>query len=306
MMRETRRRIVMAALFLVAVGIIFLPSEPVDVTKQVRAWAAPVFAPLWVLTEGWALDLSQQIREPGRDGPTVEQDMAALVTRIEALQDALAQAGARIGEYERRVKDLSQIRQGLDGLPCRLIPARLIAPEVAGGRAGALLAEGTGSGVRKGSAVVARGIDRGAALGLERGEVVLTAVGLVGIVDEVGPLTSTVRLLTDPRTRLMVQVVMRRDEKWRAGPTGLAKGTEDGTAVCLVGIPRTADVAVGDFVVTNPSPESPLPAYLIVGRIVRCELKPAAPFYDIQIEPRVAPGEAFEVFVLAPAEPPKP
>jgi cell shape-determining protein MreC len=252
------------------------------------------------------LDLAQQIRDPGRREPTVEEDVAALVARIEALQDALAQAGARLGEYERRLKDLSQIRQGLDGLPCRLIPARLIAPEVAGGRAGARLTEGTGSGVRKGGAVVARGLDRGAALGLVRGEPILTAAGLVGIVDEVGPLTSTVRLLTDPQTRLMVQVVMRRDEKWRAGAKGLAKGTEDGTAVCLVGIPRTADVAVGDFVVTDPSPESPLPAYLIVGRIVRCELKPASPFYDIQIEPRVASSEAFEVFVLAPAEPPKP
>jgi len=305
MARETRCRIVMAMLLLAAGALLFLPAS---VTGRVRVWAAPVFSPFQNLTEGWVLDLAQQIRDPRRrgGGPTVEEDMAALVARIEVLQDALAQAGARLGEYERRLKDLSQIRQGLDGLPCRLIPARLIAPEVAGGRAGALLAEGTGSGVRKGSAVIARGIDRGAALGLERGDAILTAAGLVGIVDEVGPLTSTVRLVTDPQTRLMVQVVMRRDEKWRAGPTGLANGTEDGTAVCLVGVPRTADVAVGDFVVTHPSPESPLPAYLIVGRIVRCELKPAAPFYDIQIEPRVAPSEAFEVFVLAPAESPKP
>ena len=305
MARETRRRIVMASLLVAAGALLFLPAS---VTGRVRVWAAPVFSPFQNLTEGWVLDLAQQIREPRRrgGGPTVEEDMAALVARIEALQDALAQAGARLGEYERRLKDLSQIRQGLDGLPCRLIPARLIAPEVAGGRAGALLAEGTGSGVRKGSAVIARGIDRGAALGLERGDAILTAAGLVGIVDEVGPLTSTVRLITDPQTRLMVQVVMRRDEKWRAGPTGLANGTEDGTAMCLIGIPRTADVAVGDFVVTNPSPESPLPAYLIVGRIVRCERKPAAPFYNIQIEPRVAPSEAFEVFVLAPAESPKP
>ena len=305
MARETRRRIVMAMLLLAAGALLFLPAS---VTGRVRVWAAPVFSPFQNLTEGWVLDLAQQIRDPRRrgGGPTVEEDMAALVARIEALQDVLAQAGARLGEYERRLKDLSQIRQGLDGLPCRLIPARLIAPEVAGGRAGALLAEGTGSSVRKGSAVIARGIDRGAALGLERGDAILTAAGLVGIVDEVGPLTSTVRLITDPQTRLMVQVVMRRDEKWRAGPTGLANGAEDGTAVCLVGVPRTADVAVGDFVVTHPSPESPLPAYLIVGRIVRCERKPAAPFYNIQIEPRVAPSEAFEVFVLAPAESPKP
>ena len=303
MARETRRRIVMASLVLVTGVLLFLPAS---VTGRVRVWAGPVFSPFQDLTEGWALDLAQQIRAPGRREPTVEEDMAALVVRIEALQDALAQAGARLGEYERRLKDLSQIRQGLDGLPCRLILARLIAPEVAGGRAGARLAEGTESGVRKGSAVIARGLDRGAALGLERGEAVLTAAGLVGIVDEVGPLTSTVRLITDPQTRLMVQVVMRRDGNWRAGPTGLANGTEDGTAVCLIGIPRTADVAVGDFVVTNPSPESPLPAYLIVGRIVRCERKPAGPFYDIQIEPRVALSEAFEVFVLAPAEPPKP
>jgi hypothetical protein len=53
-------------------------------------------------------------------------------------------------------------------------------------------------------------------------------------------------------------------------------------------------------VVTSPSRESSLPPYLVVGRIVRCDVKPAALFRSLVVEPRVSPAEAHEVYVLSP------
>jgi cell shape-determining protein MreC len=121
----------------------------------------------------------------------------------------------------------------------------------------------------------------------------------VGLVDEVGPMASAVRLLTDPRTNLMVQIITYRDGQWRAGPEGVARGSNDG-ALTVQGVSRTSDVAVGDFVVTSPSPESTLPPYLIVGRIVRSNLKPADVFRELVVEPRVSPTEVRQVHVLSP------
>ena len=81
---------------------------------------------------------------------------------------------------------------------------------------------------------------------------------------------------------------------------GFARGTSDGTAVAVTSISRSADVAPGDFVVTSPSPESALPPYLIVGKIVRAELKATALEYEIVVEPRFRPGESPEVYVVSP------
>jgi hypothetical protein len=279
---------------LVALTLLFLPQS---VTNRLRVWAGPVFTPLQNLTERWSLNLSESIYRPDAATP---DSQAALRERTESLENALAEAAAVLGEYDRQVRDLAQIRAGLDRLPCRLVPARLLAPEVPGGRAGARLAEGADKGIRKSGAVVARLIDRGAREALQRGEPILTAAGLVGIVEEVGPLTSTVRLVTDPRAALMVQVITHRNGQWRAGPEAVARGDENGAAIIVQGVPRASDVAPGDFVVTSPSPESALPPYLIVGRISACNLKPAAVFYDISVEPRVPLAQVREVYVLSP------
>jgi cell shape-determining protein MreC len=155
--------------------------------------------------------------------------------------------------------------------------------------------------------LIRRDLDRGAREALSRGEPVLTAAGLVGVVDQVGPVTSTVRLLTDPRTSLMVQIITRRDGQWRPGPEGVCRGSGDGATLTVEGISRTSDVAPGDFIVTSPSPEAALPPYLVVGRVARCHLKPAALFYDLVVEPRVAAAEAGNVYVLSrPADETKP
>ena len=294
--RRVSRGAAMLALPAIALALLVLPAS---LTNRLRVWAGPAFAPVQSFAEGWSLNLSDRLRGGEAASPSAE-------ARIASLENALAQAAAFLGDYDRQVRELSRIRDGLDGLPCRLIPARLLVPEMPGGRAGARLGEGADKGVRKSSAVVQGHIDRGAREALQRGEPILTAAGLVGIVDEVGPLTSTVRLVTDPRATMMVQIVTHRDGQWRAGPEGVARGADDGTAVSVQGIPRASDIAPGDFVVTSPSPESNLPPYLIVGRIVNCSLKPAGVFYDILVEPRVPLGETREVYVLSPDFPAAP
>ena len=290
-LRRAAAPIAAAALPLVAFALLLAPQS---VTDCARVWAAPVFRPLDNLTAGWALDLS----EPAA-APAAMATPAHLEHRLARLEDALAEATARLGEYDRRLHDLAQIRRSLDGLPCRLIPARVVAPEITAGRSGAMLSKGFTSGIDVGGAVFQARLNRGAREALERGEPVLTAGGLVGLVETVGPLTSTVRLLTDPQTSLMVQLVTRRDGRWRPGPQGVVRGSGDGKTMTVEGVSRTADVAPGDVVVTSPSPEAVLPPYLVLGRVVRCDLEPTSLFYSLVVEPRVPPHEVREVYVLS-------
>ena len=287
------QRFLVAALPLMAVALLLAPD---DLTNRVRVWASPVFAPFQNATEDYALNIGERIRRPTL-APNANE--AALAAQVRADENALAEMAARLGDCDRQVRDLARIRQDLNGLPCRLVPARLLAPEISGGRAGARLSAGADKGVRRPGAVIAAHIDRGAREALQRGEPVLTAAGLVGLVEEVGPVTSTVRLVTDPRTSLLVQIITRRNGQWRAGPEGIARGTEDGQSLTVQGVPRESDVAAGDFVVTSPSPESPLPPYLIVGRVVKSELKPAGLFRDLVVEPRAVPAEVRDVYVLS-------
>jgi rod shape-determining protein MreC len=279
----------------VALAFIFLPQS---VTDRVRVWAGPALSPLQDLTQGWSLDLADRGRNREAEAPP--PGAMSPEEQVRTLENALAEATGLLGEYDRKVRDLSRMRQDLANLPCRLVPAHLVPPEVAGGQGTARLSEGADKGIRRSGAVVVRRIDRGAREALERGEPVLTAAGLVGIVEEVGPMTSTVRLVTDPRTNIMVQIISRKGDQWRAGPEGLARGTEDGTGIRVLHVDHNADVAVGDFVVTSPSPESSLPPYLVLGRVVRYDLKAAALSYELLVEPRVSPAEVREVYVMSP------
>lgn len=271
---------------------------PQSVTDRARVWAAPLFRPLDHLTAGWALDLDASPSVPASARPAADADADR---RLERLQNALAEATARLGDYDRQVRDLAQIRESLGGLPCRLVPARVVAPEITAGRTGALLSKGFQAGIGEGGAVFEARLNRGAREALRRGEPILTAGGLVGIVDNVGPLTSSVRLLSDPETRFMVQLVTRRDGVWRPGPDGLgAQGAGDGRTMTIEHVPRAADVAVGDWVVTSPSPETRLPPYLVVGRVARARPHPRTPLFDtLVVDLQATPATAREVYVLS-------
>jgi cell shape-determining protein MreC len=289
------QRVAFAFLPIIALVLLLLPQSQVD---WLRLRLGPVFSPLGSMGPDNVLDLDGKF-DPLPNSPGDRE--AVLRQKLAAYQRALVEMQALLDEADRRVADLSRIREGLHGLPCRLTPARFLAPEVAGAMSVGRLSEGSTKGVRKPGAVIVRPtIDRGTREDIEHGNPVLMAAGLVGVIEEVGPVTSTVKLVTDSRLNLMVQIVVIRDGHTLAGPEGMAKGSDDGLSVVVQGLPRDSDIQVGDFVVTSPSRESPLPPYLVIGRVKVCNSKPASPFRSVVVTPAVSADEVRQVYVLSP------
>ena len=110
-------------------------------------------------------------------------------------------------------------------------------------------------------------IDRGSANGVQAGMVALTGSGLVGVVEPgVGRTTAQVMLLTNPDFGVGVSV----DQN--AGIEGVASGQLGTTALTATFFSPTADVQVGDTLVTSglttPGVGGGFPAGLPVGRVV--------------------------------------
>ncbi|MCX5682475.1 MAG: hypothetical protein NT049_02165, partial [Planctomycetota bacterium] len=144
------------ALPVVALGFMLMPQ---GLTDRVRVWASPLFSPLEDASSGWALDLRERLIHP--DEASREAAGPTLPEQVDSLQNGMAQATALLNEYERRMQDLTRIREGLEGMPCRLVPARLVAPEALGGQASARLGNGADKGIRRSGAVISCRIDRG-------------------------------------------------------------------------------------------------------------------------------------------------
>jgi cell shape-determining protein MreC len=138
-------------------------------------------------------------------------------------------------------------------------------------------------------------VDRGRVDGLEPGRVVLAGRYVWGRIDDVGPHTATVRRVTDPGFRELVQLARGFDADRPAGPRGILEGTGDGQCRIRL-VETTAAVSEGDLVLSTGG-EGVLEAPLIFGRISRVEHQPAAAHWDIWMEP-AARAEPTSVAVL--------
>lgn len=88
-------------------------------------------------------------------------------------------------------------------------------------------------------------VNRGSSDGIRKNMPVVTQHGLVGHITEVGPISSRVKLVTDPRAAVAVL-----DQRSRIA--GIVQGDiADIYRVRMVNIPRNADVAVGDKIITS-------------------------------------------------------
>lgn len=124
-----------------------------------------------------------------------------------------------------------------------LLPARVIGREPATWSSMLVINQGTVSGVHENMAVV-------------------TELGLVGHVTEAGPNFSKVQLILDPRSS--VGTLVQRPE---SRVTGIVEGDIDNpTMPRMVSIPKTADVAENDIIVTSGF-GGVYPKGLVVGRV---------------------------------------
>ncbi len=87
-------------------------------------------------------------------------------------------------------------------------------------------------------------LDKGKKHGVFNGQPVLDAQGIMGQIMEVGPITSTVLLITDVKSAIPVKSV-------RTGERAILIGSQDKHRLTLVNLPKTTTIREGDSLVTS-------------------------------------------------------
>ena len=132
-------------------------------------------------------------------------------------------------------------------------------------------------------------IDKGSAEGLVPGESVVSTLGVVGRIFEVGRNTAKVILLSDPSFAVAAVVERSREN-------GLLTGTLEG--VCrLQYLTANADVKVGDQIVTSRL-SSAFPEGVLIGKITDVQASSNSHTVECLVEPAVDLSQLEEVIVI--------
>lgn len=133
-------------------------------------------------------------------------------------------------------------------------------------------------------------INKGSNSGVYNGQPVLDADGVVGQVDEVGPFSARVRLITDPSHALPVQVN-------RNGVRAIASGTGQSQELEITSLPNNTDVREGDLLVTSGL-GGRFPQGYPVARIATVEAQPGRSFARVTATPTGALDRIQEVLLV--------
>jgi rod shape-determining protein MreC len=122
---------------------------------------------------------------------------------------------------------------------------------------------------------------------------IVGAQGVMGKVVSVGPLSSTVMLITDPSHSLPVQVN-------RNGVRAIAVGEPRSNQLSLIHQPNNADIQVDDLLVTSGL-GCVFPAGYPAGRVVKINTNPSLPFAEIIVQPTAQLDRNREVLLVWPS-----
>ena len=120
-------------------------------------------------------------------------------------------------------------------------------------------------------------VNRGAQDGVLVGQAVVDADGLFGLVVQVDSLTSRVALIAD--VNLSVPVYVNRN-----GRRSVVVGTGDLNSLEMEYVPDTADIKIGDMLVTSGLGKRFPPGYP-VAEVIAIEHDPGEPFARIRVKP---------------------
>ncbi len=138
-------------------------------------------------------------------------------------------------------------------------------------------------------------LDKGAVDGLTIGRPVIVEQGhLLGIIDQVGNHTATVRLLTDKQTKIPGALATRGQT------TGIIEG-QNGYFLNMSLIPKSELVQVGDLITTTGA-QSHVPVGLIIGVVREVTAEENSSLQTAIIEPLVDARRYGTVLVLLPPE----
>jgi hypothetical protein len=229
---------------------------------------------------------------PGRveRSPRAGSSEPELIAALERLDRDLGRALARIGTLEAVIRD---IQSGV------AYPAEVPVVRIEAARVGVNLSSGTIE------------VSRGARHGVQRGSIALArgTEQLVGIVTSVGPLVSTVHLVTDRRLSppLMVGVAVPPDrslgfDELAAAPNCQLRPVGDGTlASDEVGAPDAALMSVGDRVRLLDDTWPSEAQMVVLGRIASIEPTDEPLFRRVVVAPEVEPARLRSVILQVPA-----
>lgn len=136
-------------------------------------------------------------------------------------------------------------------------------------------------------------INKGEKQKLFLGQPVLDANGVFGQVIQIGAYTSRIMLITDTRSAVPVQ-----DN--RSGTRGIVVGNGDSAELGLVDMPATADIKVGDKLVTSGL-GGVFPVGYPIGVITEIRQSPGNEFSNVDVLPAAHLNEGHLVLLLWPA-----
>ena len=137
-------------------------------------------------------------------------------------------------------------------------------------------------------------INKGLREGAYEGQPIVGSTGIMGQIIHVGPFSSTVLLITDSDHALPVQIN-------RNGLRAIAVGTGNNNKLLLEHLPNTADILVGDLIITSGLARR-FPSGYPVGKIKKIAYIPGEAFAKVTIEPSAQLSQLREVLMVWPNE----
>ncbi len=135
-------------------------------------------------------------------------------------------------------------------------------------------------------------VDQGGNHKIYSGQPVLDAYGVVGQVVQVGPLTSKVMLITNPKCAVPVQ-------NYRNGIRAIAIGTGTMAKLELINVLDTADIKVGDLFVSSGLAMR-YPVGYPVGRVLEVQHQPGRRFATVYLEPSAHLDQSQQLLMVWP------
>jgi len=234
--------------------------------SQLRVWLSLLNEPLYRVASSPAV-LARELHDGLVSRQTLAQERDALSAELLIARSQLARADAIARENER----LRALMGGARGLQLQVQLAFLADIDLDPFRHRITL-------------------DRGGRAGLRAGLAILDAGGLVGQVTEVTPLRASAILISDPSHAVPVQVQ-------RSGLRTIAFGTGDLDRLLIPNIPQSADIRVGDLLITSGLGGG-FPAGLHVAEITRLQPDETRLFGLAEARPVAALDRSGEVLLV--------
>ena len=136
-------------------------------------------------------------------------------------------------------------------------------------------------------------INKGSSHDVYKGQPIMGALGVMGKVIHVGPLSSTAMMITDASHSIPVQIN-------RNGVRAIAVGRPKQQQLDLIHQPNNADIIVDDLLVSSGLGCVFPPGYP-VGRVITINTNPSLPFAEIIVEPTAQLDRDREVLLVWPS-----